>query len=259
MLMVISPAKDLDYQSPLSATAFSQPALLEQSLELMPYCRELTPAQLSSLMHISDKLAGLNAARFAQWSVPFSPENARQALFAFNGDVYQGLQAGSLQTAELDYAQQHLRILSGLYGVLRPLDLMQPYRLEMGTALKNGRGSNLYQFWGDRISQQLNQQLEQLQSDLLLNLASQEYFKAVDKKALKAKVLNVEFKDFKHGQYKVISFFAKKARGMMARFVIQNKIDQAEGLKQFNSAGYQFSSVESKADKLVFTRKQLQD
>ena len=256
MLMVISPAKDLDYQSPLSVTTFSQPALLEQSLELMPYCRDLTPAQLSSLMHISDKLAGLNAARFAQWSTPFTSDNARQALFAFNGDVYQGLQASSLKQKELDYAQQHLRILSGLYGVLRPLDLMQPYRLEMGTSLANGRGKNLYQFWGDRISTELNQQLEQLNSQMLLNLASQEYFKAVDKKALKAKVLNVEFKDFKNGQYKIISFFAKKARGLMARYVIEQQIDQAEGLKQFNSAGYQFSSAESKADTLVFTRMQ---
>jgi cytoplasmic iron level regulating protein YaaA (DUF328/UPF0246 family) len=256
MLMVISPAKDLDYQSPLSVTAFTQPALLDQSLELMPYCRTLTPAQLSSLMHISDKLAGLNAARFAQWSTPFTPDNARQALFAFNGDVYQGLQASSLKQKELDYAQQHLRILSGLYGVLRPLDLMQPYRLEMGTSLENGRGKNLYQFWGDRISTELNQQLEQLNSGMLLNLASQEYFKAVDKKALKAKVLNVEFKDFKNGQYKIISFFAKKARGLMARYVIEQQIDQVEGLKQFNSAGYQFSSTESKADTLVFTRMQ---
>jgi uncharacterized protein len=259
MLMVISPAKDLDYQSQLSVTAFSQPALLEQSLELMPYCRDLTPAQLSSLMHISDKLAGLNAARFAQWSTPFTSDNARQALFAFNGDVYQGLQASSLKQKELDYAQQHLRILSGLYGVLRPLDLMQPYRLEMGTSLENSRGKNLYQFWGDRISTELNQQLEQLNSELLLNLASQEYFKAVDKKALKAKVLNVEFKDFKNGQYKIISFFAKKARGLMARYVIEQQIDQVDGLKQFNSAGYQFSSTESKADTLVFTRMQQQD
>jgi hypothetical protein len=259
MLMVISPAKDLDYQSPLSVTAFSQPALLDQSLELMPYCRDLTPVQLSGLMHISDKLAGLNAARFAEWSTPFTPVNARQALFAFNGDVYQGLQASSLKQKELDYAQQHLRILSGLYGVLRPLDLMQPYRLEMGTSLENGRGKNLYQFWGDRISAELNLQLEQLNSGTLLNLASQEYFKAVDKKALKAKILNVEFKDFKNGQFKIISFFAKKARGLMARYVIEQQIDQVEGLKQFNSAGYQFSSAESKADKLVFTRMQQQE
>lgn len=259
MLMVISPAKDLDYQSPLSVTRYSQPALLDQSLELMPYCRELTPAQLSSLMHISDKLAGLNAARFAQWSTPFTPDNARQALFAFNGDVYQGLQASSLTEKDLEYAQQHLRILSGLYGVLRPLDLMQPYRLEMGTALENGRGKNLYQFWGDRISTELNQQLQQLNSDTLLNLASQEYFKAVDKKVLKARVIDVEFKDFKNGQYKIISFFAKKARGLMARYVIENQIDKPDDLKQFNTAGYQFSSAESKADKLVFTRMQQED
>ena len=259
MLMVISPAKDLDYQSPLSVTAFSQPALLDQSLELMPYCRELTPVQLSGLMHISDKLAGLNAARFAQWSTPFTPDNARQAVFAFNGDVYQGLQASSLKQKELDYAQQHLRILSGLYGVLRPLDLMQPYRLEMGTSLANSRGKNLYQFWGSRISQELNQQLEQLKSDMVLNLASLEYFKAVDKKTLNAKVLNVEFKDFKNGQYKVISFFAKKARGLMARYVIEQKIDQVDGIKQFSSGGYQYSAVDSKVDKLVFTRMQQPD
>ncbi|WP_337843249.1 peroxide stress protein YaaA [Rheinheimera sp.] len=254
MLTVISPAKDLDYQSPLAVSEYSQPALLAEAQALMPVCRDLSPQQLSSLMGISDKLAGLNAARFAQWSTPFTPDNARQAVFAFNGDVYQGLQAQSLSREDLAFAQQHLRILSGLYGVLRPLDLMQPYRLEMGTSLANPRGKNLYQFWGSRISEALNLQLEQLQSDTLLNLASQEYFKAVDKKALKARVVNVEFKDFKNGQYKVISFYAKKARGLMARFVTEQRLTSVAGIKDFDVAGYRFSAEQSTPEQFVFTR-----
>lgn len=254
MLMVISPAKDLDYQSPLVVTEYSQPQLLAQAEALMPVCRDLTPQQLSSLMGISDKLAGLNAARFAEWSTPFTPDNARQALFAFNGDVYQGLQAQSLTPEDLAFAQQHLRILSGLYGVLRPLDLMQPYRLEMGTSLANPRGKNLYQFWGSRISEALNLQLEQLQTDTLLNLASQEYFKAVDKKVLNARVVNVEFKDFKNGQFKVISFYAKKARGLMARFVTEQRLTDVAAIKDFDLAGYQFSAEQSTPEHYVFSR-----
>ena len=255
MLMVVSPAKDLDFQSAAPHFATTQAELLPQSAELVSICRQLSPLQLSALMHISDKLAGLNAARFSQWQLPFTTDNAKAALFAFNGDVYQGLDATTLTPADVHYAQQHLRILSGLYGVLRPLDLMQPYRLEMGTALKNPRGSNLYQFWGEQVTQLLNQQLEQLQAPVLLDLASQEYFKVVKPKLLARPVVRVQFKDFNNGDFKIISFFAKKARGLMARFVLQQQIDQAEGLKDFDLAGYQFSPADSSAQQLVFTRR----
>lgn len=254
MLMVVSPAKDLDYQTAAPAVEVTMPALLADSAELMQVCRTLTPLQLSELMHISDKLAGLNAARFAQWQLPFNAENAKAALFAFNGDVYQGLAATTLQPADLAYAQQHLRILSGLYGVLRPFDLMQPYRLEMGTKLANSRGKDLYQFWGSIVTDHLNLQLEQLQASVLLNLASQEYFKAVKPKLLAKPVLDVQFKDFKNGDYKIISFFAKKARGLMARYVIEQRIDQVEGLKDFGLEGYQFSPAQSSNNQLVFLR-----
>lgn len=254
MLMVVSPAKDLDYQTVAPAVEVTMPALLADSAELMQVCRTLTPLQLSELMHISDKLAGLNAARFTQWQLPFNAENAKAALFAFNGDVYQGLAAATLAADDLAYAQQHLRILSGLYGVLRPFDLMQPYRLEMGTKLANSRGKDLYQFWGSIVTDNLNQQLEQLQASVLLNLASQEYFKAVKPKRLARPVLDVQFKDFKNGDYNIISFFAKKARGLMARYVIEQRIDQVDGLKDFALEGYQFSPAQSSSTQLVFLR-----
>ncbi|SDZ96275.1 peroxide stress protein YaaA [Alkalimonas amylolytica] len=254
MLMVISPAKDLAMQRPAPVEEWTEPAMLADAKQLIDICRDLTPVDIAKLMKLSDKLAGLNAARFADWQLPFTRDNASPALFAFNGDVYQGLDASSLTPEDLRFAQQHLRILSGLYGVLRPLDLMQAYRLEMGTRLKNPAGETLYAFWQDRISEQLNQQLDELGSELLLNLASQEYFKAVKPKALQAKVLNVQFKDCKNGQYKVISFYAKKARGMMARYVITNRIKTAEQLQSFNSGGYYFSQQESSASELVFLR-----
>jgi len=254
MLMVISPAKDLDFSPFSRQLPLTQADFLADAAELTAVCRELTPADLSQLMHISDKLAGLNAARFSSWHLPFTPDNAKAALFAFNGDVYQGLQAPSLTDPQLDYAQQHLRILSGLYGVLRPLDLMQPYRLEMGTSLVNPRGKDLYQFWGSQITDRLNQQLEQLNAPFLLNLASQEYFKAVKPKLLSRPLINVQFKDQKNGQYKIISFFAKKARGLMARYVIEQQADSVEALQQFNLAGYRFSPELSKAHELTFLR-----
>ena len=256
MLMVVSPAKDLDFESRAPEVGTTQPTLLTHSSELIKVCRKLKPLELSRLMHISDKLAGLNAARFAQWQLPFTPENAKPALFAFNGDVYQGLDAASLTGPQISYAQQKLRILSGLYGVLKPLDLMQPYRLEMGTALANKRGQNLYQFWGDLVTQELNQQLEQLNAPVLLDLASQEYFKAVRPKQLVRPVVKVQFRDFKNGDYKIISFFAKKARGLMARYVITGQVDQVEGLKDFQSGGYRFDSASSSANELVFLRRQ---
>lgn len=254
MLMVVSPAKDLDLTPLSTKLAYTQPDLLVEATELAAVCKQLTPADLASLMHISDKLAGLNAARFSEWQPPFTEENAKAALFMFNGDVYQGLEAASLSLADLTFAQQHLRILSGLYGVLRPLDLMQAYRLEMGTKLSNPRGSDLYSFWKRSIAENLQQQITALGSDVLLNLASQEYFKAVDKKKLNARVITPEFKDFKNGQYKIISFYAKKARGLMARYVIQQRLTHAEQITAFNLAGYYYSPEHSTADKPVFLR-----
>ena len=256
MLMVVSPAKDLDPNPVSLQLATTMPALLSQASELADVCKQLTPAELGSLMHISDKLAGLNAARFSQWQPDFSGPEAKAALFMFNGDVYQGLDAASLTPKQLQFAQQHLRILSGLYGVLRPLDLMLPYRLEMGTKLQNAAGKDLYAFWQQQITDNLNKQLTELKSDVLLNLASQEYFKAVKPKALQARVITPVFKDFKNGQYKIISFYAKKARGLMARFVIQQQITDHKAITDFNLAGYQYSKDDSTADKPVFLRQQ---
>ena len=259
MLMVISPAKTLDYTSPLATTEFTQPRFLEQSSQLIAVLRQLAPNELAELMKLSDKLAGLNVARFTEWQPDFKLDNARQAILAFKGDVYTGLDAQSLSAEDFDYAQQHLRILSGLYGVLRPLDLMQPYRLEMGTKLDNPKGKNLYEFWGERLTQSLNQCLAEQKSKVLLNLASNEYFKAVKPKQLDGTLINVDFKDFKNDQYKIISFYAKKARGIMARYVIQHKIDSVEALKNFTEQGYYYSAEQSKPDHLVFLRDQAQE
>jgi cytoplasmic iron level regulating protein YaaA (DUF328/UPF0246 family) len=252
--MVISPAKTLDFETPPTTERFTQPQYLDHSQELILQLRELTPAQISELMHLSDKLAGLNAARFGSWTPAFTAKNAKQALLAFKGDVYTGLAAETLSETDLDYAQQHLRMLSGLYGLLRPLDLMQPYRLEMGTKLANARGKDLYAFWGERISEWLNEALAEQGDDVLLNLASNEYFSAVKRSALKARVIDTEFRDQKNGQYKIISFYAKKARGMMSRFVISERIDNPEHLKQFDVQGYRFDNELSKPEKLVFLR-----
>ncbi|MEG1041888.1 peroxide stress protein YaaA [Pseudomonas sp. NUPR-001] len=254
MLTVISPAKTLDYDTPPVTQRYTQPQYLDDSQELIVQLRELSPAQISELMHLSDKLAGLNAARFGSWTPAFTPDNAKQALLAFKGDVYTGLDAESLSEDDFSYAQQHLRMLSGLYGLLRPLDLMQPYRLEMGTKLANARGKDLYAFWGTRISEWLNQALAEQGDDVLLNLASNEYFSAVKRNALKARIINTEFRDWKNGQYKIISFYAKKARGMMSRFVIQERINDPEQLKQFDVQGYYYSAEQSKPDNLVFLR-----
>jgi cytoplasmic iron level regulating protein YaaA (DUF328/UPF0246 family) len=255
MLLVVSPAKKLDFESPLATTKTTQASLLAHSEILIERCLELSSDQIASLMKLSDKLAGLNAARFGEWSLPFTPENARQAVLAFNGDVYSGLDANSFSEDDFDFAQQHFRILSGLYGLLKPLDLMQAYRLEMGTKLDNIRGANLYQFWGDIITNELNQVLADQGDDVLINLASNEYFKAVNKKSLNATIVTPQFKDWKNGQYKMISFYAKKARGLMARYIIQNKISNVEQLKDFDLAGYQFSTDFSQGNELVFTRK----
>ncbi|KPD21427.1 peroxide stress protein YaaA [Idiomarina abyssalis] len=254
MLAVVSPAKNLDYESNLPSLDVTQPRLLDNAEELVKVCRQLSPQQLGSLMKISDKLAGLNAARFEQWQRPFNEENARPAMFAFNGDVYTGLDAASLNSEAINTAQQQLRILSGLYGVLRPLDLMQPYRLEMGTKLDNPKGKNLYEYWGDTITELLNDDLAKLGSSTLVNLASNEYFSAVKPKALNADIITPVFKDEKNGQYKVISFYAKKARGLMARFIVNQKPKSVSDLKEFDASGYRFNEAMSSDKQLVFCR-----
>lgn len=256
MLLVVSPAKKLDFESPVATSQFSQPNLLKHSQLLIDDCIKLSPSDIASLMKLSDKLAGLNAARFGEWSTPFTTENARQAILSFNGDVYAGLDAQTFNDDDFEFAQQHFKILSGLYGLLKPLDLIQAYRLEMGCKLRNSRGDNLYQFWGDIITNELNQSLQENNDDVLINLASTEYFKSVKTTLLNATVVTPIFKDWKNGQYKIISFFAKKARGLMARYIIQNKLTKADDIKQFDLAGYQYEPTMSKGSDWVFTRKE---
>jgi hypothetical protein len=256
MLLVVSPAKKLDFESPVATSQFSQPNLLKHSQLLIDDCIKLSPSDIASLMKLSDKLAGLNAARFGEWSTPFTTENARQAILSFNGDVYAGLDAQTFNDDDFEFAQQHFKILSGLYGLLKPLDLIQAYRLEMGCKLRNSRGDNLYQFWGDIITNELNQSLQENNDDVLINLASTEYFKSVKTTLLNATVVTPIFKDWKNGQYKIISFFAKKARGLMARYIIQNKLTKADDIKQFDLAGYQYEPTMSKGNDWVFTRKE---
>ena len=253
MLTVISPAKKLDYSSSLSAAAHTQPALLKHSQELLEGLKKLSPQGVCKLMGLSDKLGALNYERFQEWSAPFNEQNARQAVLAFKGDVYQGLGADSMSNAELQWAQDHLRILSGLYGLLRPLDLMQAYRLEMGTKFANQRGGDLYSFWDGIITAELNEQLTDADA-VLLNLASNEYFKAVKQKNIRARIVTPVFMDSKDGKYKIISFFAKKARGLMAAFIIKGKITDVEDIKNFDSDGYSFNSALSEGDRWVFTR-----
>ena len=254
MLFLLSPAKSLDYESPLPAVTASQPQFVAQSAELISTLKKKTLKQIAELMDLSEALAKLNTDRYKAWTPQFTQENARPAVLAFNGDVYEGLNAPSLKPKDLQWAQEHVAILSGLYGVLRPLDLMQPYRLEMGTSLKHGKNNNLYQYWGTQIADYLNQQLASHKEPVIVNLASQEYFKAVDRKTLQARVVECVFQDFKNGQYKIISFFAKRARGLMARFAIEHKVKTVEQLKAFNLEGYVFASDVSDADTLVFRR-----
>ncbi|MEQ5837556.1 peroxide stress protein YaaA [Marinobacter sp. NFXS9] len=253
MLMVISPAKNLDYESPLATQKYTQPAFLDDACELIDQLKTLEPHQVSNLMGISDKLGQLNAERYQQWHTPFSPDNARPAVLAFNGDVYTGLDAPSFNDRDFEFAQDHLRILSGLYGILRPLDLMQPYRLEMGTRFENKRGKDLYAFWGNKLTMALNDELAD-EGQVLINLASNEYFKSVKKKELDGRIITPQFKDWKNGQYKMISFYAKKARGLMCAYAIKNRINDPEALKQFDSAGYYFSEEQSSGDNWVFLR-----
>lgn len=254
MLAIISPAKTLDFTTPTPIHDFTQPSLTEYSQQLITICRQLAPADIASLMKISDKLAGLNAARFAEWQVEHNDTNSRAAIYAFKGDVYTGLEAESLSVQEIEFAQTHLRMLSGLYGLLRPLDLMQPYRLEMGTKLANPKGKDLYQFWGNVITDHLQQALDQQGDNILINAASDEYFKAVNTDRLKATIIKPIFMDYKNGKYKIISFYAKKARGLICRYIIQNQLTKVEQLKEFDLAGYWFDQANSTATELVFKR-----
>lgn len=254
MLILISPAKTLDYQSPLTTTRYTRPELLDYSRLLVAEARKLSTPQIATLMGISDKLADLSATRFHEWRPDFTPQNARQAILAFRGDVYTGLQAETFSEQALDFAQQHLRILSGLYGVLRPLDLMQPYRLEMGIRLANPRGKDLYQFWGDVITHQLNAALQSQGDNSVVNLASDEYFKAVQPEKLHADIIKPVFLDQKNGKFKVISFYAKRARGLMTRYIIENRLTTPAQLTGFNSAGYFFDQEASTTGELVFKR-----
>ena len=254
MLALISPAKTLDYETALPTDTYTQPRLLEQSQQLIDVCRKLSATEIASLMTVSEKIANLNVERFRDWNAEFDFSNARQALFAFKGDVYTGLDAYHLKDQDIDFAQQHLRMLSGLYGLLRPLDLMMPYRLEMGTKLKNSRGNNLYEFWGSIITEQINQDLAEIDAKLLVNLASDEYYKSVNEKKIQAEIIKPVFLDQKNGKYKVISFYAKKARGLMARYLIENKLSQVEQLKAFDSEGYYFDAESSSNKELVFKR-----
>ena len=256
MLFVLSPAKALDYETPVPPDVpHTQPLFARESAALIEVLREKSPRQIAELMKLSDPLASLNVARYEAWRPRFTARNSRQAVFAFDGDVYGGLDVRSLGAAEQDWLQAHVRILSGLYGVLRPLDRMQPYRLEMGTRLATDHGANLYQFWGTRIADHLNQQMMGQPVPILVNLASQEYFKAVDRKALKARVIDCVFEDYKGGQYKVISFLAKRARGLMARYAAQHRVDRPEDLRGFDLERYAFAPAASEPDRLVFRRK----
>ena len=254
MLAIISPAKTLDFESAVKNFPVSQPYFTDYSEQLIEVCRKLSPQDLSSLMSISDKLAGLNAARFAEWTKIHNENNSRAALFAFKGDVYTGLDADSLSKDDVAFAQSHLRMLSGLYGLLKPLDLMQPYRLEMGTKLANPKGKDLYAFWGNVITQAVQQAIDEQGDNVLINLASDEYYKSVKENQLKAKIIKPVFLDNKSGKYKVISFYAKKARGLMCRYLIQNRLTDIEQLKEFDLGGYWFDSASSTETEFVFKR-----
>jgi len=255
MLFLISPAKALDYDTPPHIDRHTQPVFVRQATELMEVLRPLAPQQIASLMDLSDQLASLNAARYQAWTPHFTPDNAKQAVLAFNGDVYEGLDAKTLTAPDLDWAQDHVCILSGLYGVLRPLDLMQPYRLEMGTRLATAHGSNLYRFWGRQIADYLNQRAQADASPVVINLASDEYFKSVDKKVLQPRVVSCVFEEHRGGgQYKVISFMAKRARGLMVRYAVQHRAATPEALKAFDLEGYAYQPALSEPDRLVFRR-----
>lgn len=261
MQIVISPAKTLDFETPPVTEHYSDASFLDDSQKLIDNLAQKSVQDIAVMMKLSDKLAALNVARFGSWERPFTPQNAKQAVLAFKGDVYTGLDAQTLSEEDFNFAQKHLRILSGLYGLLKPLDLIQPYRLEMGTKLKNASNDNLYQFWDNRITDQINSDSDELSQvngtqPVLINLASNEYFKAVKPKALKARLITPVFKDQKNGQYKIISFFAKKARGMMVRYIIDQRISDVEQLKAFDYAGYYFCPEQSNSETLTFLREE---
>ena len=257
MLLLISPAKTLDFETAPQTTVATQPDFLDHSQALIDELRQLSPPQVAELMGISAKLGDLNFGRFLNWHTPFTPENAKQAVLAFKGDVYTGMQAETFGKGDFTFAQKHLRILSGLYGLLRPLDLIQPYRLEMGTSFANARGKNLYQFWGDIITDRINEELAALKSKVVVNLASNEYYQAVNTRRLNAEVITPVFKDRKNGQYKIISFFAKKARGMMSAYIIRERLKKPEDIKGFTTGGYAYSEAMSSPKEWVFTREEM--
>jgi len=255
MLIFLSPAKSLDYKTPPQVATYTQPVFLKQSEILIKQLRKLSPAGIANLMDLSDPLALLNFNRYADWKLPFTPENAKQAVLAFDGDVYDGLAAKTLSVADLDFAQQHVRILSGLYGILRPLDLMQPYRLEMGTKFANKGGKDLYAFWGERLLKAINAELAAMPRPVAVNLASEEYFKAAVGRKINGMLIQPVFEDWKNGKYKIISFYAKRARGLMTRYAVVNRLDEPEGLKGFDYDGYAFASEVSDEKHWVFRRR----
>lgn len=254
MLFLLSPAKKLDYDTPLAVQEYTQPLFVEQAQELIEVLRTKSSEDIASLMSLSQALSDLNVERYAQWQPTFDLHNSRQAIMAFNGDVYEGLDAVSLNKTQLKWAQEHVAILSGLYGVLRPLDLMQAYRLEMGTRLQNPKGKNLYEFWGSQIAEYLNQRLAKSKDQIIVNLASDEYFKSVDLKTLQARVVQCVFQDYKNGAYKIISFNAKRARGLMTRFAIETQAKSPQDLTSFAAEHWQYAADVSSPDKLVFRR-----
>ena len=254
MLIVLSPAKSLDFDTKARTRKFTEPEYLAESTQLVGQLQKLSPEDFSKLMHISSDLGELNHMRFANWHTPFDLKNSKQAIFAFKGDVYIGLEAEKFSRADLNFAQNHLRILSGLYGLLRPLDLMQPYRLEMGSKFKNKKGKNLYEFWDSQLTENLNELFEKDKKPVLVNLASIEYFSAIKLKSLKAKIISPVFKDFSNGKYKIVSFFAKKARGYMTAYIIRNRIKNPEKLKKFDIEGYRYSEEDSTPTQPVFLR-----
>ena len=254
MLLLLSPAKKLDYDTPLGTNLYTDPLFVNEAKGLIDVLKQKSANDVAKLMSLSESLADLNVQRYAEWSPKFTQKNARPAVLAFNGDVYEGLDAATLSEAQLKWAQDHVAILSGLYGVLRPLDLMQPYRLEMGTKLANPAGKNLYDYWKQTIAPYLNEQLARDKQPVVVNLASEEYFKSVDLSALNARVIQCVFQDEKAGAYKIISFYAKRARGLMARYVIENRINTPDKLTGFNLDGYTYAAEVSSADKLVFRR-----
>lgn len=256
MLILISPAKKLDFDTAPITERFTQCEFLSEAQELIDTAKQLSKDDIAKLMHLSDNLAQLNVDRYQSWSQPFTPQNAKPALLAFKGDVYAGMNADTFTEANLNFSQQHLRMLSGLYGLLRPLDLMQPYRLEMGTRLANPRGKNLYEFWGSQITNAVNKALAESGSDTLVNLASNEYFKSIKTQQLDGQLITPQFKEYKDGAYKIIGIYAKRARGLMSRYIIENEIIDVQGIKAFDWEGYAYCEELSSELQWVFTRQQ---